>query len=470
MCCNHPGLRWFEGVQFFILPYHGALKAWMFIPVDLWWGLSLYSLRVPTFLVTLSGFVLFAVFLRRVFSARVSLLVVAMMTLNPGMILIARQDIGEIALYFFCMAGMLYCLQAGLERERKLAWVGAAIFLLLGGFHRLNFFWFSLPLLFACFLFFPRHRIKCVALAALLSLEGWYLLRQSGISPGSELFGTGFFTRLDAGVRALNGLLSGATVVERIFLSDALPNGFGVLWAYALAVVVVLMFLQRRHLHNPWFRVIGLLFAGTFLFFLASTRAYRYWHIFPAWVCLMVLLATLIGTGEWRGKWGRWWPAFYLPLLVMYGTVFYEYEFRSRTTPARFVFSDAVMKLVTECVAPGVRCVDVDTYTFTHLMALLPDRNQYGILPIMPKIKWEDTRNDILPLVLDPKNRFVLLAEEQKFWVTGGDHLQERLEQEGIVATNVKDITDSLGHVMYHLVQFNYSPALMPSPRGSATP
>lgn len=461
-CCAGNAQNIVDSITFYVLPYHGALKAWIYIPILKVFGASLYSLRTTMFIFTVLGLVTLAFFIRRAVSPLAALLAICLIAFNPSIILIARLDLGELALILFFISGILYFSHEAVTHGKVWAWIPVIFFLVCGGFHRINFFWFSVPFLLCLGIVFQKNWRPISILASLNVFYGLFLYKISGISAQSELFLRPITSSFSSAARELDGLLSGRAVTDRIFLSE-FENVTGIFWIYPVALVSILLFLRiRRSLlrESSWILIFLGTFLGLFACFMATARAERYWHIYPAWLFLIIALSALIAPWFASPKFRAIAVVAILPIFFMYGKEHWRfYQAKSLLAP-RSVFSDAVMPLVQEC-EKDITCYDVDGAVFAQLVALVSAENKPGVLQLPMRKAWKTVRAEILPILETPVNRFIVLDNAFKIRPNRGDHLLDVIEEEGLAVSEDKEVRDSKGRVIFHLLRLKRI-----SPRG----
>lgn len=455
-CCGAGAGGWWEGVRFFILPYLGALKAWLYILIFEIFGSSLFSIRFTMFVFTCAALITFSIFLRRIFSEWAALMALFLVILNPAVWIIARQDIGELAMYSFFMAGVLLSVQSGLKWNKKVHWAMAAVLLALGGYHRLNFFWFSFPFLLVSIYAFRKSWRPLLALVMVNAGVAATFLKFSTIATRQEFFIIPLDLKLRSAIRELDGLLSGRVATDRIFLPK-FPEVEGMFWVFPIALTALLLFysfFRNRTFDRKWILVLGATFFGIVAAFMVSKRAESYWHIYPAWLLLIFILSALLG--PWLAdKKGRIWALLAIsPILFSYGKQHLRFSYAKENLIPRYEFSDAALILAKECMVDEVRCYFLEGDIFLPVVALLPESKLATLLPNFLQKTWTVAREEILQILENPANRFVFLDRNFEKHPNIGDYFLDVTKTEGFAVSENKEVRDSKGRVVFRLVRF----------------
>jgi len=120
------------------LPYMGALKSQLLIPVFAAFGASAVSLRAATFGFGLAGLAFAMLFARRLLGARIALVAGLLLAVDPAFLFVSRHDWGSFALGFACRGAGLWLALAGFERGSAARLAGAGLLLGLGVSNKLD--------------------------------------------------------------------------------------------------------------------------------------------------------------------------------------------------------------------------------------------------------------------------------------------------------------------------------------------
>lgn len=449
----------------FPISYMGALKTWIYLPIHQGWGLNPFTIRLPMMMLTAISLTIFGTFLKRAFSSRTAAAIILLMVLNPTFFQGSRLDIGEVSLYFFLLSLALFWLREYLDSTKPVAWVILLIVLFAGGFHRINFFWFSLPLIFSAAFLFSTKRKALSALGLFVFCEMIFLLWRSKIPVGQELF-------FSAGARTvslfatLNGYLSGAAFADLVYVPAYTREVFrwgatktiGLFLAYpiGLAAFFLLRFFHKKPVDSSWSILFFLTSIGAATGYFSADRAHNYWHIFPIWLCLIVGLVA--SADRWLGSEKKlneiWFAAILLPFFLTYSAEAIRFRSLSKDTDPSPSFSDAIYPLIDFCAGEKTRCVDVGARVYQQLMATMPLDRLPEKFRFFSLHNVERMRPEAL-LFLNRENlTFVVLDHGFDGKPTHGDFFLDFAEEEGFRQKTNEAIRDSRGRVVYQVVQF----------------
>jgi 4-amino-4-deoxy-L-arabinose transferase-like glycosyltransferase len=152
----------FLGVPTMLMPYIGALKAWLYAPVFGVLGVSPASIRVPTVIATAATVCLAFALARRLFGAWIAALVALLMATDPAYAAMARLDYGPVAIAGLLRVGALLAYFGWLRTgSPRYSWSLAAV-LILGVFNKLDFALFAVPLAVTAALVHRRRIVELV--------------------------------------------------------------------------------------------------------------------------------------------------------------------------------------------------------------------------------------------------------------------------------------------------------------------
>lgn len=166
------------GVPVMLMPYIGALKAWLYFPIFKLFGIDLVTIRLPVVLLGALAMALTWRYVQQQFGTLAGVLFVLMASVEPSSVFHSRLDWGPTALMMVFRAGLLLALTnwfaTGERRSLKwaLIWVG------FGLFDKLNFIWIATSALTAGLLVYPDRYVQGRVLnkRAMLIWLGWGLL------------------------------------------------------------------------------------------------------------------------------------------------------------------------------------------------------------------------------------------------------------------------------------------------------
>jgi 4-amino-4-deoxy-L-arabinose transferase-like glycosyltransferase len=145
------------GIPIMLMPYIGALKAWLYFPIFSLFGISPASIRLPTIFIALLTLGLTFKLARSTFGPNYSALLVLLMAVDPIFIVMSKLDSGPtVLMMFFKTLALWFFFRLLLTSSQRYLW-GLAITCSLGLFDKLNFIWFMLALVVAAALVFARE-------------------------------------------------------------------------------------------------------------------------------------------------------------------------------------------------------------------------------------------------------------------------------------------------------------------------
>jgi 4-amino-4-deoxy-L-arabinose transferase-like glycosyltransferase len=130
------------GVPTMLMPYIGALKAWLYEPVFAIFGVSVDSIRVPAILLAGVAVLVAVAIARRLLGLWPALLLSILLVTDPAYGAMARTDWGPIVLSALLRMVPLLCYFVFLQRRSvRYLWL-AVLALSLGLFNKLDYIWF----------------------------------------------------------------------------------------------------------------------------------------------------------------------------------------------------------------------------------------------------------------------------------------------------------------------------------------
>jgi 4-amino-4-deoxy-L-arabinose transferase-like glycosyltransferase len=145
------------GVPVMVMPYMGALKAYLYYPVFKVFGVSPATCRWPIIILSLVTLGLIYGVARSSFGRVTSALLVLVVAVDPTFIYTTKLDVGPTALMLLLkLAALFFALRTVTTGSPRHLW-GMSAACALGMFDKLNFIWFIIALGFACGLLFRRE-------------------------------------------------------------------------------------------------------------------------------------------------------------------------------------------------------------------------------------------------------------------------------------------------------------------------
>jgi 4-amino-4-deoxy-L-arabinose transferase-like glycosyltransferase len=281
-------------VPLFIMPYLGALKAWLYAPIFSLFGVSVLTIRLPAVLLAAVTLLIFYHAMRGTLGPLWASAVVWIMAIDPLNLFTSRLDWGPTVLMHLFQAAIIALWFS--YRENPKLWKLAIIVICfgLGSFDKFNFVWFGLAFSIGTFVCYrdsvkdvlaslPRHIPWLVAILVAIALGMMlYLVRQL-------LYSTGIGP-VPAILTLLIGTMSSAAIAEFVFENHAgiisfapvlliLVDGFLALTCLALPSSNAQARENRKH--GFFFLIIGFLILAQIVITPHAGGPHHYAMIFP---------------------------------------------------------------------------------------------------------------------------------------------------------------------------------------------
>ena len=146
----------FGHLPIMVMPYLGALKAWLYYPVFAALGVSPLTIRLPIILVAATTILVYYFFIRKIMGRRWACAVAWFMALSPAFLFTSRLDWGPVVLMQFFKAVILFLWFAYLEKPALWKLMGIGVCGLLGFFDKFNFIWLVLAFSGGVLLVYPE--------------------------------------------------------------------------------------------------------------------------------------------------------------------------------------------------------------------------------------------------------------------------------------------------------------------------
>lgn len=130
------------GIPTMLMPYIGALKAWLYAPIFFVFGVTVDSIRLPALLLAALAIVFAAVLVMRLVGRWPAAVLAVLLATDPVYGAVARADWGPIVLSALLRTAALLCFFAFLRR-RSVGYLWLLVVILsLGLFNKLDYVWF----------------------------------------------------------------------------------------------------------------------------------------------------------------------------------------------------------------------------------------------------------------------------------------------------------------------------------------
>lgn len=143
-----PAYKTVFGVPLMISTYVGAEKSWIYPPIFALFGVSAWSIRLPSILMSCGTLVLGYALVRRILNPRWALVFSAACAVHPGFIFLTKVDWGPQVFMLFLKALSLVIWFRWLDGVQRTCWVLLGLWVV-GFWDKFNFVWFVIALLLA---------------------------------------------------------------------------------------------------------------------------------------------------------------------------------------------------------------------------------------------------------------------------------------------------------------------------------
>jgi len=159
-----------------LMPYMGALKAWLYAPILAMCPPSPYAVRIPLLLIGSITIWLSFLFMRKVVGYCAALIATALLATDPTFVVTTCFDWGPLALQHFLLVAGLLLLLTGKSIHSSLRLTLAFFAFGLGVWDKVTFAWTLISLTVAFVAVFPRTSIGTLSRRELASAVGAFCL------------------------------------------------------------------------------------------------------------------------------------------------------------------------------------------------------------------------------------------------------------------------------------------------------
>jgi 4-amino-4-deoxy-L-arabinose transferase-like glycosyltransferase len=185
-----------------LMPYIGALKAYIYYPIFKIFSVSVYTIRIPVIIIGVLTLLFTYKYVYSIFNIRTALITILFLACDPSFVIQNKLDWGPVSLSLFLKSISLFFFITGVNRRRKKYFVFFVLFLGLGLFNKLDFIWFINAMLFSILIFnfkkiisFLKENIKFSLIILLSALSFFSFILVYALRMSSTLFNQkGFFS------------------------------------------------------------------------------------------------------------------------------------------------------------------------------------------------------------------------------------------------------------------------------------
>ena len=140
------------GFPLMLMPYIGALKAYIYNPIFHFFGVSPATIRIPAILISLSTILLSYKTVKLVSSKWFGLVAAILIATDTTFIFVSKVDFGPISSMLFLKTASIYLVvkiatSPSKEKKTLVYFQTLVVLSVIGIFDKLNFIWFSLSLI-----------------------------------------------------------------------------------------------------------------------------------------------------------------------------------------------------------------------------------------------------------------------------------------------------------------------------------
>lgn len=271
------------GMPVMLMPYLGALKAWIWSPIFAVWSIDASSVRIPAIAIGLAGNVLACLAMGVWFGRTAAVLTALAVCCDPTVGMQSRLDWGPNAIMFLCRGGFLLSASLACTGRTRCGLLGMLVFAAAGCFDKLSFLWIAIPGFTAFAVaeralvrdLFRRHRGAMLAWGAGVTALIVAAVALAVRAPLESRDITLAVRAMQAGRLLWQSVAGDGAVTVIRWGSAGSHGGQASIVIGALAAAAALGFGATRHEHDPWKRSWGLLvmFLALSVALFAATRA-----------------------------------------------------------------------------------------------------------------------------------------------------------------------------------------------------
>jgi 4-amino-4-deoxy-L-arabinose transferase-like glycosyltransferase len=306
----------FHGIPLFLMPYIGALKAWLYDPIFAVFGTSATTIRAPAVVITSLGVLLAYFAVRDLVNRPVAIAAFAGLCFDDSVFWLTRDDVGPSAIEFFLKCAAMWC-AARFARRPSVRWVVLLLVTLgLGVFNKLNFIWVVNSAAAISLLVGIRHwrslrslwrpaAVWVVGLAVIYALFALYYVHNNIGATGGAGLGGGLGQSWSSWRNGITSVLSGTWFYGYALAPIAIDNGVVVgayLLLFAVGAVACGATARFRNLPLLGTAVAAVLMAAQIKLTAQATAGWHYVAIYPFVTIVAAYGAFVLASAVGRGR------------------------------------------------------------------------------------------------------------------------------------------------------------------------
>ena len=449
-----------------LMPYIGALKAWLYYPIFKFFDVSAISVRLPMIFIGAATLYLNYRIVKLLFGLTAAYFFIILASVEPSTILHTRFDWGPTALMMLFRASLLLSLLLWIRSKNDNYMIYIALSFFFGIFDKLNFIWIIAAsfISFACvypndfFIFVDRIRRSLTKIISffILFIMTFLLLKQVRIS--GEIEPLNFFTRGDYVYKMILGSISGDGVYSFI---TGMQNAFGIYQLYIFSLIAflsagIVLFLRSKNdeVRSFIFILIFILLVLFQLFFTKqATGPHHIATIAPFWLILISAGLSQFYNLENKKYAIHFFVLASCFLLFISSLVVTLQDIRGIKSNPRARFDPASYNLSSEIIKTKIpRVVCVDWGTATIIQGLTQDKLK--IIDYWPIFNDKFTSNKerwLSSSLLDGNTLFIVSAEKVESFPDTRIHFLDFIRKNSEKIKLYKLIFDSSGRPLYEI-------------------
>lgn len=285
------------GIPVMLMPYIGALKPFLYFLIFKIFGVSMLTIRAPTFFLWILGIIIFIRYwpYNKIKDDSKYNLIALMMVFNPTIMFLSITDFGPVVIDFVLRILIYKLVFFRIDQKNKINYL-ISLFLVLGIFNKLNFVWFLNSLL-ALFLFRLLFAEKKCYLTKLVEILKIFLLPYFVFfciffifNSRHDLDSVNFFSHFILIFNGLFQMIFGVKIYEYLGLSTFFIPVFYVFIVilFVFSLISICIAVQKHKLDET--AANSILFAMIFVQILLTNKAGASWHLYMLFPYVYFLL------------------------------------------------------------------------------------------------------------------------------------------------------------------------------------
>ncbi|MDP2587488.1 MAG: glycosyltransferase family 39 protein [bacterium] len=385
----------FGQVPLLLMPYIGALKAWITAPIFALFGVSVLTLRLPMIVLTAFALRILQGTLRRPIGDAAASIVVLILAVDPTLLSLTRADSGPVALQFFLTVLAIWAFEHYRRGQRYWYLLVLLASLGFGVFNKLNYIWIVNAFVLAAVLVYGKITYQALRakyngvrakilwvhvgtwLVGLGATAGYYALLSYKFNLGGFLDPDRLqpLVRLQNVGSSIYGLLTGDLFYYYGLGVLKMPGAAVIavgLTALVVAGFVFYVFAKKiASTNKKVFVFFVVLFGATLAQIFVTRNAVWPWHyatLYPAVTILIVMALKVCAQKLSKAIW------LVIPVLLVFYLVTYGAYLRHYGEPTKNVYwSPAIYELIEATQDDTYRYVSIDWGTHTQLLGFSQD-------------------------------------------------------------------------------------------------